>query len=281
MSDATPAAIAQSRAPLERSAFDDVVGAGRPLSRLDVVATSASTNTALMGMVSSQPDAWGHLSALVADHQTAGRGRAGRAWQTPARAALTASWVVRPSVDRAEFGWAPLVVGLAAVRAARRLGVGAFLKWPNDVVVEAGAREIPEWGRWRKLVGILCEVVPQQDAIVAGIGINVSQTSAELPVPHAASLATLGATSLDRVALLRALAAELYDALAAWERGDDVRTMVADACATLGWEVTVDVPGGAPVTGTAVGLTAQGGLLVRTAHGDHEVLAGDVRVRRA
>jgi BirA family biotin operon repressor/biotin-[acetyl-CoA-carboxylase] ligase len=248
---------------------------------LDIVAASPSTNTALLGLVGSRPDAWGHLSGYVADHQTAGRGRAGRAWATPARAALTGSYVLRPSVARDEYGWAPLVVGLATVRALRRQGVGAFLKWPNDVVVEHGVRDIAEWGRWRKCVGILCEVVPGQDAIIAGIGINVSQDSGELPVPHAASLATLGASSLDRVALLRALVAELRDAVAAWERGDDISALVTAACATIGWDVAVDVPGGSPLTGTAVALTASGGLLVRTASGDREVLAGDVRVRRA
>ena len=281
MSEATPAAIAASRAPLMRADFDDVVGAGRPLSRLDIVAASPSTNTALLGLVSGQPDAWGHLSAYVADHQTAGRGRAGRSWATPDRAALTGSYVLRPSVDPSEYGWAPLVVGLATVRALRRHGVGAFLKWPNDVVVEHGVRDIAEWGRWRKCVGILCEVVPGQDAIVAGIGINVSQASGELPVPHAASLATLGASSLDRVALLRSLAAELRDASNAWERGDDIPALVTAACATIGWDVVVDTPSGELVTGKATGLSSSGGLVVRTSNGDREVLAGDVRVRRA
>lgn len=258
-----------------------MVGEGRALYRLDIVATSPSTNTALLGLVSTRHDAWVHLSGYVADHQTAGRGRAGRSWATPDRAALTGSYVLRPSVARADYGWAPLVVGLATVRALRRMGVGAFLKWPNDVVVEDGARDIPEWGRWRKVVGILCETVPEQDAIVAGIGINVSQTADELPVPHAASLATLGASSLDRVALLRALVAELRDAVAAWERGDDIPAMVTQACATIGWDVAVDVPAGSPVNGTAIALTASGGLLVRTANGDREILAGDVRVRKA
>ena len=60
-----------------------------------------------------------------------------------------------------------------------------------------------------------------------------------------------------------------------------VVTLVTAACATIGWDVAVDVPGGTPVTGKAIALTAQGGLLVRTANGDQEVLAGDVRVRRA
>lgn len=276
----TPAAIAASREPLTAAAFPDMVGPGRPLSRLDVVPSSASTNTALIAAVSKEPDAWGHLSALVADHQTAGRGRAGREWQTPPRAALTVSFVLRPSARRSEYGWAPLVVGLATVRALRRHGVGAFLKWPNDVVVEHGARDIPEWGRWRKCVGILCEAVPGHDAIVAGVGINVSQSSAELPVPHAASLATLGAATLDRVALLRSLAAELKDAVRGWEDGEPIADAVLAACATIGWDVVVDAPGGEVVTGTAVGIAPSGGLVVRTASGDREVLAGDVRVRR-
>ena len=89
------------------------------------------------------------------------------------------------------------------------------------------------------------------------------------------------APRLDALALLRALAAELRDAIAAWERGDHIPALVTAACATIGWDVVVDVPGGTPVTGAAVALTASGGLLVRTANGDQEVLAGDVRVRRA
>jgi BirA family biotin operon repressor/biotin-[acetyl-CoA-carboxylase] ligase len=289
---ASAAAVAASRVPLDAAAFADMVGPGRALSRLEIVKASPSTNTALLEAVAAEPDDWPHLSALVADHQTAGRGRAGRAWATPPRAALTGSYVLRPEsqgtpVPREEYGWAPLVVGLATVRALRRAGIGAFLKWPNDVVVEAGARDIPEWGRWRKCVGILCEAVPGQDAIVAGIGINVSQEPSELPVPHAASLATLGAASLDRTALLRSLAGELRDAVDGWAAdavaGEPGRIAdaVAGACATLGWDIAVDVPGGAPVTGKAVRLSAQGGLVVATSAGEQTVLAGDVRVRRA
>lgn len=272
-----------------------MVGEGRVLSRLEVVRQSPSTNTALVAAVAAEPDAWPHLSALVADHQTAGRGRAGRSWATPDRAALTASFVLRPDVPVERFGWAPLVVGLATVRALRRVGVGAYLKWPNDVVVEHGARDIPEWGRWRKAVGILCEMVPGTDAIVAGIGINVSQTAAELPVPHAASLATLGAPSLDRAALLRVLAAEVRDAVGSW--ADEVRAdaagaggvgrsvatadAVAEVCATLGWDVVVQVPGGETVSGVAVRLDADGALVLRTAQGEMAVHAGDVKVRRS
>ena len=282
--------MAASREPLRVAALEPIVGPSRQLSRLDVVTASPSTNTALLRSVAEDPDAWPHLSALVADHQTAGRGRAGRTWATPPGAALTVSLVLRPSgIAPAAMGWAPLIVGLATVRALRDVGLGAYLKWPNDVVVEAGAKDIPGWGRWRKVVGILCEAVPGQRAVVAGIGINVSQSSAELPVPHAASLATLGATDLDRVRLLRQLAAQLRDGIAAWEGESEdysVRPEVEKVCASIGWDVAVDVPGGDPVTGRAVGIGPTGGLLVETDAGAGEagvteVLAGDVRVRRS
>ncbi|GMA34779.1 hypothetical protein GCM10025876_09830 [Demequina litorisediminis] len=222
MNPESPSAVAASRAPLTADALAGIVGEGRQLRRLEVVAASPSTNTALLAAASRAPEEWPALAAMVADHQTAGRGRAGRSWATPQGAALTVSFLLRPAVAADTLGWAPLVVGLATVRALRDAGVGAYLKWPNDVVVEAGAKAIPGWGRWRKVVGILCEVVPgsaQADAgaaVVAGIGINVSQSAAELPVPHAASLATLGAASLDRVALMRSLTAHLTDALAMW-----------------------------------------------------------------
>jgi len=286
VSTPSPAAVAQSRLPLTANSLAALVGDNRPLSRLVVVASSPSTNTAVVDKATKAPADWPHLSALVADHQTAGRGRSGRQWQTPASAACTLSVVLRPTdVAREDYGWAPLVAGLATVRALRTFGVGAMLKWPNDVVVEAGVRDIPQWGRWRKVVGILCETVPGQDAIVTGIGINVSQSAAELPVPHAASLATLGATKLDRVALLRTLTAELHDAVATWDGGDDpgaIPAAVAGVCATIGWDVAVDVPGGSPVAGRAVALSQQGGLVVETASGERrEILAGDVRVRRA
>ncbi|WP_296667956.1 biotin--[acetyl-CoA-carboxylase] ligase [Demequina sp.] len=278
----TPGAddIAISRRPLVEEALAALVPG--TLSRVVLLPQSPSTNTRLLDLLRTEAAEWPHLSALVTDHQTAGRGRAGRGWVTPRGAALTASFLLRPDqVDRADYGWAPLVVGLAAVRALRRSGVGAWLKWPNDVVVEAGARDIPGWGRWRKAVGILCETVPGHDAIVAGIGINVSQSPSELPVPQAASLATLGATGLDRVALMRALSAELRDAVAQWQSGGDIRAEIERVTATLGWDVAVDVPDGPPVAGRAVALTDGGALVVRTASGDERiVLAGDVRVRR-
>lgn len=290
MDPLTPSAVAASRRPLTADAVAGLVGPTRQLARLEVVGASPSTNTALLAAVATDPEGWPAMSAYVADHQTAGRGRAGRSWATPQGAALTVSYLLRPSVEPAALGWAPLVVGLATVRALRDAGVGAYLKWPNDVVVEAGAKDIPGWGRWRKVVGILCEVVPGSPgsgagpAVVAGIGINVSQEPGELPVPHAASLASLGASALDRAALMRSLTAHLTDAVAMWELDDEfprVHAAVSAACASIGWEVAVEQPGGGSVTGRVTGLSPSGALVIATREGEREVLAGDLRVRRA
>ncbi|MDE0573609.1 biotin--[acetyl-CoA-carboxylase] ligase [Demequina sp. B12] len=289
MTPSSSASVSASRQPLTADALAGLVGPGRQLARLEVTATSPSTNTVLLDAARREPDEWPEVSAVVTDHQTAGRGRAGRAWATPQGAALTASFLLRPTVPGDSLGWAPLVTGYATVMALRDAGVGAYLKWPNDVVVEAGAKAIPGWGRWRKVVGILCEMVPRsgvddEPAIVAGIGVNVSQSSAELPVPHAASLATLGATRLDRVALFRSLVAHLHDAVAMWEADADlprVHAAVESVCASVGWDVTVAMPGGEDVKGRVTGLSDSGALLVATRDGEREVLAGDLTVRRA
>ncbi|WP_061960714.1 biotin--[acetyl-CoA-carboxylase] ligase [Demequina flava] len=289
MTSLTPAAVAASREPLTADALAGLVGPGRQLARLEVRPASPSTNTVLLDAARTEPDEWPHFSAIIADHQTAGRGRAGRGWATPQGAALTASFLLRPDVADDRLGWAPLVAGLATVRALRDAGVGAYLKWPNDVVVEAGVKPIPGWGRWRKVVGVLCEMVPrsgvdEDPAIVAGIGINVSQSASELPVPHAASLASLGAARLDRAALAKSLTAHLRDCVSMWESDEDlprVHAAVESVCASIGWDVAVDMPGGEVVSGRVTGLSESGALLIATREGQREVMAGDLRVRRA
>jgi BirA family biotin operon repressor/biotin-[acetyl-CoA-carboxylase] ligase len=285
MSEDTADAGGTSRAPLTQDLLAPLVAAG-VLSSVAVVPTAASTNTELLEALAVEPAHWPHLSAFVADHQTAGRGRAGRTWETPAGAALTVSFVLRPQgIGRSYWGWAPLVAGLATVRALRSFGVDAWVKWPNDIIVHSASEDVPDWGTWRKCAGILSESVPGQDVVIAGIGINVSQSAEELPVPHAASLATIGAGTMDRVALLRSVAVELADAVAAWEGADGqaaVARDVADACASIGEEVAVDVPSGPPIGGTAIGLSDEGGLVIETPSGQRRtVLAGDVRVRRS
>ncbi|WP_291383112.1 biotin--[acetyl-CoA-carboxylase] ligase [Demequina sp.] len=268
-------------APLTADNLAALVGGSGALTALAVTAASPSTNSELLEALAADPQAWPHMSALVADHQTSGRGRAGRGWDTPRGAALTVSFVVRPHLGAERWGLVPLAVGLACVRTLRADGLHAMLKWPNDVVVSVDGADVPGWGPLRKVAGVLCE--RQDDAVVAGIGINVSQTSQELPVPHAASLAMVGGRHLDRRELLDGLAHRLATLMIEAEHDPDA--LVADVAAvtfTLGQQVVVESPGQSPLSGTAVRLGADGALVVRTAGGDDmAVHAGDVRLRLA
>lgn len=213
-------------------------------------------------------------AVLVAEHQTRGRGRLDRGWLTPARAALTFSVLLRPEgVPAARWPWLPLLAGVAATDAVRRCtGVPGMLKWPNDVLVGD-----------RKLAGILLERIdtPAAPAVVLGLGLNVSTTRAELPVPHATSLLLEGAGRLDRGTLLAALLAELRAGYLDWlgEKGDPaggLRTAYLSRCETVGRDVRVDVPDGRQIRGQAVGVDADGRLLVATDFGEVALGAGDV-----
>jgi BirA family transcriptional regulator, biotin operon repressor / biotin---[acetyl-CoA-carboxylase] ligase len=189
-------------------------------------------------------------------------------------------------VPAGQLGWLPLLAGVAAASALdRTAGVDARLKWPNDVLAGGG-----------KLAGILAERCGE--AIVLGMGINVFQRRGELPVPTATSLllaapeaAAAGADGADvRERLLIAVLDELARWYHAWL--DQPRPGDADGCGlraeylrrsdTVGAAVTVLLPGGQNLTGTATGVDAAGRLEVRTPAGLVQVSAGDVvHLRRA
>lgn len=273
-----------SEPALRRALVDDAAGAGA-LARLEVVAEAGSTNADLLAHA-GDPDAWPHRSLLVAEHQQAGRGRLDRTWVTPPRAALTLSLLLRPSAPRGRWGWLPLLAGVAVVRALREgSGVDAGLKWPNDVLLppRPGVPE-GEGDGAGKVAGLLAQV--EGDAVVLGIGLNVTSTAEELP-PGGTSLRLAGAAGTDRDTVLRTLVRELLRQLDAFEAadGDAVASGLAGAarelCTTLGQTVRVERPGGA-VLGDAEGLDDDGRLLVREASGAlTAVAAGDVVHLRA
>jgi BirA family transcriptional regulator, biotin operon repressor / biotin---[acetyl-CoA-carboxylase] ligase len=230
------------------------------------VAVTGSTNADLSALAANGEAAG---LVLVAGEQTAGRGRLGRTWWAPAGTALTFSVLLRPAVPASRLGWLPLVSGIAVVDAVTGMtGLAAGLKWPNDVL--SGDR---------KLGGILVERVGGTDAAVVGIGLNVAMAADELPVETATSLAVelapAAAPALDD--LLEAVLARLAERCAAWESGADQSADYRAVCRTLARLVRVDVPAGAPVTGTAVDVDADGRLLVETGDGGaRAVAAGDV-----
>lgn len=206
---------------------------------------------------------------VVAERQTAGRGRLGRTWTAPARAALTFSVLLRPTTPAATWGVLPLLAGVAVVEALRAVcRVDVRLKWPNDVLAPNGG----------KLAGILAERV--DDAVVVGVGLNVSTRRDELPVPAATSLALEGAASTDRLPILAEVLRALDRRCSAWEAaGGAPRTVLPayrEICETIGREVRVELPGGDVVTGVAVAVDDDGRLIVREAEAERAWSAGEV-----
>lgn len=263
-----------------------------PLARVEVVPRTGSTNADVVRDLRADPDSWPDLSLLVADHQDDGRGRRDRTWSTPPGTSVTCTFVARPDVPATSLGWIPLLAGLGVVTAVRATaGVGAVLKWPNDVLVPA-SDDVDGWGPFRKVGGILTEVVPGQggrpSAVVVGIGLNVLQRADELPVPSAGSLALAGARHVDRLGLLVALVTALEEVAGRWRASggsagaSGLDAEVAGVVATLGTRVRVALPGDVAIEGVARGLDDDGALVVVDDEGvARRVLAGDVHHVRA
>jgi BirA family biotin operon repressor/biotin-[acetyl-CoA-carboxylase] ligase len=222
-------------------------------------------------------------AVLVAERQTAGRGRLDRAWQAPAGTALTFSVLLRPDLPGTRLGWLPLLAGVAVVDAVNRLAaVDAGLKWPNDLLVRPADGRLP----YGKCAGILAEAA--SDAVVLGIGLNVTQSADELPEPvdprayRPTSLALAGSPGIDRMALLGTLLESLADHYHRWVEagGDPVVTGIAPAyrraCLTIGRDVAVSLPGAAELLGRATDVDDDGRLVVVTPAGPRALAAGDV-----
>lgn len=252
------------RAPLDVDRLREALSSR--WARVDVVDETASTNVDLLADADA-PD----RTALVAEHQVAGRGRFDREWNSPPRAGLTFSVLLRSSVPIQRWGWLPLLAGIALHEAVGPVtGVAATLKWPNDVLAPDG----------RKLAGILAQT--SGPTVVIGIGVNVDTTADELPVDTATSLALCGAGPVDRTELLIAILTRLDARYAQWSDcdGDAAACGLAAAyraaCATLGRPVRVTLADGEMVVGDAVDIDEIGRLLVQTSNGLRPIGAGDV-----
>jgi BirA family biotin operon repressor/biotin-[acetyl-CoA-carboxylase] ligase len=248
-----------------RPPIDPGPDGGGPRWRTEVVEETTSTNADVAERFRAGER---EGLVLVAEHQTAGRGRLGREWVSPARSSLTVSFLLVPEGVPAErWPWLPLLTGVAAAAAVRRVtGVQVDLKWPNDVLADG-----------QKLGGILLERVDRDGtaAAVVGIGINCAQSADELPVPEATSLSLVTGAPIDRSALLAALLDELATRYDEWRSGVDLRVAYLELCVTPGQDVRVAVPGG-EVTGRAVDVDAGGRLVVRTEGGEEHLGVGDV-----
>ena len=257
---------------VERSAGDRFADVRR-------VASTGSTNTDLVELArAGAPEG----VVLVADHQTAGRGRLGRRWQAPPGSSLLVSVLCRPALTLRRAHLVTVAAGLAALDAVEVVtGSRPALKWPNDVVVEEG-------GTTRKLAGLLAEAVVEGGAlagVVVGMGMNMRALTDRPDDLRAA------ATSVEEVAGRSVAVDEVLVAwLAAMEHrygvlvadGGDAATTVdhRDACATLGRRVAVELAA-ETVEGDAVDVDDDGHLVVEVDGARRTFPVGDVVHLRA
>jgi len=214
-----------------------------------------------------------HGTVVFAERQKSGRGRDGRAWESPL-GGLYMSAVVRPPMPIVDVPPMTLAIGIGLCEAVRTTGAPAVLKWPNDLLVAD-----------RKLAGVLVEAQSQGnrlEAVIVGIGINLE---GELPASIADSAITLAeaaGTTIDREVFIERLLAHV-------ERWVDQYVSVGIEPIIPAWQermaigltarATVD---GASLTGCVTGLDADGALLLQDEAGNvHRVRSGDVEVLRS
>lgn len=243
-----------------------------PLGKVRYFDSIGSTNNEALAWATSGA---GDLSLVIADEQTAGRGRLDRKWYTPRGTALAFSLILRPTPE--EKPHLTRMVGLAAlaiVDMLRMRGLVAQIKWPNDVLLNG-----------YKVAGILVESVwsgDEVDCLVIGVGVNVlreSVPSAELLQFPATSLEESLGSLVERERILHDILAGLIalrphlgteSFIASWER----------ALAFRGEPVQVEIENGVSVTGKLLGLESDGSLRVSQEDGKSvTVRFGDVRLR--
>ena len=247
-----------------RLAGERGIALGTPLTALAV--TASTNDLALSAARAGAP----HGATFVAEEQTRGRGRRGRQWSSPSGQNLTFSILLRPRLEPERASSLTLAVGLAVRDAvAARVSAVVGVKWPNDVVAQD-----------RKVAGILVEsqlVAGRITALVVGIGLNVTMRVLPPDIAEiATSLALLGASELDREALLCDVLGELDRRVRAHETAglpallDELRAHDA----LLGRRVRVEA-----ATGIARGIDATGALLIEDERGQvRPIVSGTVEV---
>lgn len=268
-----------AREPLDHTRLRELL-ARAGYARVDLVETTGSTNTDLADRVrvgEDLPD----MTVLLAEEQSAGRGRKGRSFGAPARSQIICSVLLRlTDVPAEQIGLLPLLTGLSIVEG---LPIDAELKWPNDVIMHG-----------RKLAGILVEAVHlhPHPAIILGFGINYDLRAGEINVRHASSIVAesqrAGSAQLDaqvdlpdRTQVAASVLEQLALNLQRWRGlGGAPQTVLPryrNVCATLGTDVRAHLPGEKVLTGKAVDVDNEGELLLRSADGvRHTVRAGEI-----
>jgi BirA family biotin operon repressor/biotin-[acetyl-CoA-carboxylase] ligase len=247
--------------------------------RLEVLRTTASTNSDAMALgAAGAPEG----TVVIAEEQTAGRGRLGRTWESRPGRNLYLSILLRPAIVPAQAPQLALMAGVAVSAALEAMGCPCGIKWPNDVVtVESGGDGRL---RLRKLAGILAEIQAEADRVsfvVLGIGVNLNTRLDEFDPEirdRAASALSVTGKPMDRTKFTARLLAEIEHHYGAYVAGGFSRLAEHWRSRTILAGRTVRVSGAGPtIEGRCVDIDDDGALILDDGKGNrHRVLAGDV-----
>ena len=198
---------------------------------------------------------------LVAEFQSAGRGRLDRTFEARKSTALLFSFYVEPSRNKDDWGFIPLLAGAAAATTLNNLTQSGIYKckWPNDILVEK-----------KKIAGILSETFSK--GVIIGIGINVTMSEADLPTPSASSIYLQSQVILDRNYLLAEFCNEFKKVFENWDRGEDLTNYYSSLSATIKKKVKV-IQSSSEITGIAEKVSVTGALILESGE---EVTVGDL-----
>lgn len=199
-----------------------------------------------------------HGTLVVAEFQTAGRGRWERRWFSPPHQNLYYSLILRKLPEPNRISWLPLMVGVSLCKTIRPfLSFMPDLKWPNDIVANG-----------RKLGGILCETRStrnQQQAVILGIGLNVNISEQDFPEDIRETATSIFRETRNITDRTHLLISALNDLSRAYEElhtkpVDQLHEAYVARCVTLGHEIRVNLHGGTFVQGVACGIGRDGSL---------------------
>jgi len=240
-----------------------------------------STNDELKALAAqsgtSEPPAG---TILVADYQSAGRGRLNRRWEAAPGTSLMFSLLLRPNWPSEQLLWLTMIASLAAIEAVEPLiSAPTGVKWPNDLM-------ILQSGVWRKWGGLLLEGSVGEngrlETVILGVGLNVNMTADQLPegITPVTSLSLAAGGTFSRAQLLVKILASLERYYEAAQEGISPQKLWQERLITLGRAVSVSQAGQPTLAGEAVGVDEWGQLLVQAQDGRvHIIAAGDVSLR--
>lgn len=242
------------------------IGRGTRFHTVRLVPSTGSTNADLCALAR---EGFAEGVVIVADEQTAGRGRRDRVWSSPAGSSIAMSLLLRPDATATDWGWLSLLAGIGVVRAIRQVtgaGERITLKWPNDVLLDGG-----------KVSGILSERVETTSgpAAVVGIGINLSLDRESLPVPQATSLALAGLTH-ERDAVVDAILRSFDSVYTRWLSDGPPLEEYRQLCASIGEFLTVTVSDTERIEGFGCDIDPLGRLVVEVGRSRRSFAVGDV-----